>query len=356
MLRTVFVRSICTIKKLKMASLKYIAISNFELASGVTQDIELSYECFGKPLHDAPIVLVNHALTGNSNVCGKEGWWNDLIGKNKCIDTKRFTVLAFNIPGNGYDSNESYLIDNYKDFTARTIAEIFAIGLEVLQINQLFAVIGGSVGGGIAWELAALKPNVIDHLIPIASDWKSTDWLIANCHIQDSILNHSNTPLADARMHAMTLYRTPESLTHKFQRTEVSKGRFNVESWLDYHGKVLHKRFNLAAYKLMNQILKTIDITKDRATFSEVASTITSNIHIVTIPSDLFFKAEENWDTYVDLKLIKDNVSISEIKSIHGHDAFLIEYEQLKKILKPIFQPNKSVKNKKDAHIRIQNS
>ena len=64
-------------------------------------DIELSYELFGQPLGQAPIVLVNHALTGNSSVTGKNGWWNSLIGQNKLIDTNDFTVLAFNFPGNG---------------------------------------------------------------------------------------------------------------------------------------------------------------------------------------------------------------------------------------------------------------
>ena len=338
-----------------MSALKYITISSFELDSDTVLDIQLSYQCFGKPLHEAPIVLVNHALTGNSNVCGNDGWWNDLIGEHQCIDTNHYTVLAFNIPGNGFDSIEAHLIENYKVFTARTIARLFAIGLESLRIHKLFAVIGGSVGGGIAWELAALKPNLVQHLIPVASDWKSTDWLIANCHIQDAILNHSSAPLADARMHAMTLYRTPESFTEKFKRSEASKARFNVESWLDYHGKALHKRFHLSAYKLMNQILKTIDITKDRGSFIEVAGTIGSSIHIVTIASDLFFKTEENWNTYVDLKLVKDNVNISEIKSIHGHDAFLIEYEQLKKILKPIFQTQSSFNNEEDTHRRIWN-
>lgn len=321
-----------------MSSLQYISISDFELESGLSQNIQLSYQLFGKPLHDAPIVMVNHALTGNSNVCGHDGWWTDLIGENKCIDTNAYTILAFNIPGNGFDSNENHLIDNYKDYKARTIAKLFAQGLQILNINKLYALIGGSVGGGIAWELAALKPDLIEHLIPIACDWKSTDWLIANCHIQEAILNHSNQPLADARMHAMTLYRTPESLTSKFQRTEASKSRFNVESWLDYHGKALNQRFNLSAYKLMNQILKTIDITRNKGSFTEVVRSIKSSIHIVTIASDLFFKTEENWNTYVDLKLIKDNVSISEIKSIHGHDAFLMEYQQLTEILKPIFE------------------
>lgn len=321
-----------------MVSLKYITISGFKLDSGVFQDIKLSYQTFGKPMHESPIVMVNHALTGNSNVCGNEGWWNDLIGENKCIDTTQFTVLSFNIPGNGFDNKVENLIENYKDFTALDIAKLFALGLEKLKIENLFAVIGGSVGGGIAWELAALKPSLIEHLIPIATDWKSTDWLIANCHIQDAILNNSSVPLADARMHAMTLYRTPESLTNKFQRSEKANAFFNVESWLNYHGNNLEERFHLSAYKLMNQILRTIDITKNRCDFLEVASKIESNIHLVTINSDLFFKPEENWSTYVELKSRKDNITISEIKSIHGHDAFLIEFSQLVKYLKPIFK------------------
>ena len=321
-----------------MSALKHIAISNFKTKNGKTTDISLSYQTFGLPLGEAPIVLVIHALTGNSNVIGEKGWWNDLIGDQKCIDTTEYTVLAFNIPGNGFDNNEEHLISNYKDFNARTIAELFAIGLQELKITNLFAAIGGSVGGGIAWELAALEPDLIQHLIPIATDWKSTDWLIANCHIQDAILNHSSKPLADARMHAMTLYRTPESLTEKFQRTKKEEALFNIESWLNYHGDTLTNRFNLSAYKMMNQILRTIDICEGRGDFIDVASKIKSCIHLVTINSDLFFKPEENWNTYVELKGVKENVHIHEIKSIHGHDAFLIEFDQLARFLNPIFK------------------
>lgn len=321
-----------------MEKLHYISIPDFVIDTGKSQNINLSYQIFGKELHSAPIVLVNHALTGNSNVIGKDGWWNDLIGQNKCIDTNKFTILVFNIPGNGFDGNPENLIQNYKDITARTVAKLFAFGLEQLKIDQLFAVIGGSVGGGIAWELAALHPNLIQHLIPIATDWKSTDWLIANCHIQDAILNHSSQPLADARMHAMTLYRTPESLTQKFVRTKKNQTLFNIESWLNYHGDNLNNRFTVSAYKTMNQILRTIDITENRGSFLEVASKISSDIHFITINSDLFFKAEENWNSFVELKSIKDNTYIHEIKSIHGHDAFLIEFDQLERFLKPIFK------------------
>ncbi len=322
-----------------MSALQNISL-NYITKSGKTTEIVLSYQQFGKPLHEAPIVMINHALTGNSNVTGKGGWWNPIVGPNKVIDTNVFTVLAFNIPGNGHDQVSNNLVENYKDFTARDIAEIFAKALDHLKITQLFAVIGGSVGGGLAWELAALKPTLIEHLIPIASDWKSTDWLIANCYIQEQILNNSSQPLIDARMHAMSLYRTPESFKAKFDRIlQKEENVFAVESWLNYHGNVLNNRFQLAAYKMMNQVLKTIDITQGSNDFVEVASKIKSKIHIVTINSDLFFKAKENWDTYVDLKPHKDTVSISEIQSIHGHDAFLIEYDQLEAILETIFKP-----------------
>ena len=325
-----------------MSRLKHIKISNFKTNSGKTSELSLSYQTFGIDLGKAPIVLVIHALTGNSTVIGPNGWWNDLIGADKCIDTGTYTILAFNIPGNGFDTSANDLIDNYKDYNARDIAKIFALGIEELGIDSVFSVIGGSVGGGIAWELATLKPNLINNLIPIATDWKSTDWLIANCHIQDAILNNSKKPLEDARMHAMTLYRTPESFTEKFERSKRNSNLFNVESWLNHHGKRLSDRFILSAYKMMNHILRTIDITEGRGNFIEVARQISSNIHIVTINSDLFFKPEENWSAFVDLKGVKNNVAIHEIKSIHGHDAFLIEFDQLERFLNPIFKVNSS--------------
>jgi homoserine O-acetyltransferase len=313
-----------------------LPIQNFTTESGTFYaTINLSYQLFGPELHSAPIVLVNHALTGNSLVVGSKGWWNVLIGDKRTIDTQKYTIIAFNVPGNGFDDT---IIDNYLDFTARDIASLFLEGLKVLQIQQLFAVIGGSVGGGIAWEMAALNPNITSHLIPIATDWKSTDWLIANCFLQEQILNNSAKPIEDARIHAMLCYRTPESFKAKFDRTiNLDLAVFNIESWLQHHGEKLQKRFQLSAYKLMNQLLKTIDITRNRGAFLEVASQIEADIHIIGINSDLFFTIDENIEAYEALKKVKDNVTFQMIDSIHGHDAFLIEYKQLDNLLKGIF-------------------
>ncbi len=316
--------------------IQHIQIQNFTTESGAHYPIiNLSYQVFGPQLNTAPVVLVNHALTGNSQVIGEQGWWNDLIGERKTIDTSKYTVLAFNVPGNGYDG---FLIKNYKDFNARDVAQLFNQGIKVLQIKQLFAIIGGSVGGGIAWEMAAIEPKITQHLIPIATDWKSTDWLIANCFLQEQILANSSKPIEDARIHAMLCYRTPASFSAKFQRTPNEELQvYNVESWLAHHGNKLQKRFQLSAYKMMNQLLKTIDITRGRDSFAEVASKIEANIHIIGIDSDLFFTANENRATYEELKKYKENVSYQEIVSIHGHDAFLIEYQQLHNLLATIF-------------------
>jgi len=313
-----------------------ITFQNFTTESGaIYATLNLSFQVFGPELNSAPIILVNHALTGNSQVIGASGWWNNLIGENKTIDTQKYTILAFNVPGNGYDDT---LIQNYLDFNARDVARLFLEGIRILKIEQLYTIIGGSVGGGIAWEMIALQPKISQHLIPIASDWKSTDWLIANCYLQEQLLNNSRKPIEDARIHAMLCYRTPESFKEKFKRTTNEEmAIFNVESWLAHHGKKLQNRFQLSAYKTMNQLLKTIDITRNRNSFAAVVSEIEASIHIIGINSDLFFTATENKETYKELKRQNKKVSYREIQSIHGHDAFLIEFEQLDHLLKDIF-------------------
>ncbi len=321
--------------------LEKIVLNDFNLENGKqVAYLPLFYQTFGQSIGSAPIVVVNHALTGNSNVTGENGWWNDLIGENKIIDTNYFTIIAFNIPGNGFDKNAENLISNYQDFTIRDIASVFWKGLFFLNVNQVFSIIGGSLGGAIAWEMAVLQPNKIQNLIPIATDWKATDWVIANVLIQDQILNNSKNPIADARLHAMLLYRTPQSINQRFKR-EQSDHVFHIENWLTNHGEKLKNRFQFQSYKLMNYLLKTNDISRNRKDFLSVVNEIQSAIHIISVDTDYFFIANENQETYRQLKTIKQNVFYNEIKSIHGHDAFLIEFNQLNEILEPIFNKQK---------------
>ena len=325
-----------------MRNLQKIDLFNFDLENGKQKSyIPLFYQIFGQPIGESPIVVVNHALTGNSNVTGENGWWNELIGESKIIDTNYFTIIAFNIPGNGFDDEPENLIENYQDFTIRDVSRIFWEGLFFLEVNNVFAVIGGSLGGAIAWEMSALFPDNIQNLIPIATDWKATDWVIANVLIQDQILNNSKNPIEDARLHAMLLYRTPQSINQRFQREKLNESSYQIENWLINHGIKLKNRFKLSAYKLMNHLLKTNNITEGRKDFQELIKEIKSSIHIISVDTDYFFTADENLETYNQSKEIKENIFYNEIKSIHGHDAFLIEFDQLSQILTPIFNTQK---------------
>ena len=288
----------------------------------------MSYQIFGPDLHSAPIILVNHALTGNSNVTGENGWWNSLIGESKIIDTNKYSVVCFNIPGNGFDGN---LIENYQDFKTNDIANIFLKGLSFLNISKLYTLIGGSLGGAIGWEMLAIQPTLTENFIPIACDYKTSDWLHSQCLVQEFLLNHQEKPLEKARHHAMLCYRTPESLNQRFKNEiHPEKEILKSHNWLNFHGKKLSERFDLNAYRLMNQLLMSINADPEKLT------KINGNIHFIAVDSDQFFPAVEMQNCYKFLKKTKANTFYHEINSIHGHDAFLMEYDQLNQILNNI--------------------
>ena len=318
-----------------MSQLANIAFEQYTTLSGEQMDLQLSYKLFGLPLGSAPVVLVNHSLTGDADVAGENGWWSELIGDGKVIDTHQYTILAFNFPGNGVDNN---LIDNYEHLVLRDVAYLFKAALDELGIDKLYAAIGGSIGGALVWEMGASFPELIENLIPVACDWKTSSWVLANTLLQDRILHSSKNPLQDARIHAMMCYRTPESFKERFGRSiHKEKEIFNIDSWLLYHGEKLNNRFQLQSYKLMNHLLRTIDITEERGSFEEVASQIKGSIHLISIDTDLFFTDAENRETYSRLIERKVNLHYHTISSVHGHDAFLIEYDQLNSMLSPLF-------------------
>jgi len=97
-------------KKKKM--LQELCLKDFENSTGKVQDIYLSFQQFGQNPKTAPVVLINHALTGNSQITGHLGWWTKIVGPEKCIDTNKFSILAFNIPGNGFNGKKEHLIEN----------------------------------------------------------------------------------------------------------------------------------------------------------------------------------------------------------------------------------------------------
>ena len=337
-----------------MPKLDSITIKKFKSNTGfIFDNISLSYQLHGQKIGDSPIILVNHPLTGNSSLTGDKGWWSEIVGIGKAIDLKYFTVIAFDIPGNGYHHPT---IENYMELSCKDIAKIFYLGLERIGVSSLFAIVGGSIGGGITWEMATLKNKFAENIIPVACDWQTSDWILANTYLQKRILTNSKNPLEDARIHAMLSYRTPISLNNRFSNEKNNKSTYLVEEWLTYHGESLLKRFNLEAYIAMNHFLSTVDITRGEKTPPrDVLSKIESNIHIVSIDSDYYFTLERDVYTYNLIKTVKQNVYHHIINSVHGHDGFLIENEKMSKILNTIFiksiNGNNTRKNKQRLSI-----
>ncbi|MFD1552687.1 homoserine acetyltransferase [Putridiphycobacter roseus] len=321
-----------------MDILKHHKIHNYQTTKGVRYSaIPVSYQVFGQEMNAAPVVVINHALTGNSDLNSPDkGWWREIVGANQLIDTNHYCVIAFNVPGNGYDG---FLIEQYKDFSAKDIAIIYQRVLNDLNVKSVFAILGGSIGGGIAWEMACLFPDFAKYVIPIASDWKASDWIIGQSTIQESILLHANKPMEDARKMAMLFYRTPASFKEKFNRLKTKEEEsYAVVSWLDHHGEKLKNRFELKAYLLMNHLLSTIDAVPQGKTIQNTFAKITATIVQISIESDLFFVPIENYETKKILDDLKIPNQFFEIKSIHGHDAFLLEHQQITEFLAPIFK------------------
>ena len=174
---------------------------------------------------------------------------------------------------------------------------------------------------------------------------KKLDVVIAVTKLGNTLILDRETgePLHNLEYQTAPKSKLDNEVTSKFQTSKTgtelfSKNIFNVESWLIHHGDKLKNRFLLQAYKTMNHLLASIDITRKNKTLEKVVENIQSNIHLIAVDSDLFFTAQEDRKTHERLKKINKNIFYHEIQSIHGHDAFLIENDAVSRILSNIFK------------------
>lgn len=319
--------------------LEKVEIKDFTCASGLfLPSLTLSYEVFGRPLGSgAPVVLVCHALTGNSNVCAEpDGWWRGLISPGNAVDTDKYSVLCFNIPGNGYDG---FLWgERYREVSARDVARMFVVASQTLGVERFHTIIGGSLGGCLVWEAIAEYPDCTTQAVVVAGDWKSTDWVTALSAIQLKMLSRGDFGMHDARMLTMLFFRSPRSINAKFSRTtNRSLGIPNVESWLLHHGEKLQGRFSPDAYRFMLQLIASVDITAGRGSFEQAMEPFRGRIVQVGIDSDLYFPAYENRDTHQMLMRMHKDTHYLEVATPHGHDGFLIEFERMRELLGGFF-------------------
>ena len=314
--------------------LNYHKFENFRLSSGQNVSLSLSYQTFGLKLGKAPLVVVNHSLTGDSNISGDNGWWSELIGSKKMINTDKFCVMCINIPGNiqekrGFNYGNKWILSD--------VAKLFVQLLKNLGVRKVHSLIGGSIGGGLVWEMGLLDENFFENLIPVAADYKASDWLISNTYFQNLILKNSKNPVFDARLHAMLSYRNPKSINRRFKIKSNDLNERKVIDWLNHHGNKLKEKFSLKSYIHMNHLLSSIGYNYENK-FLKLITKNKSKIHLVGVNSDLLFPNFEIENTYDLLSAIKKNIYYYQIQSDHGHDAFLIEFKQMKSKLNHIFE------------------
>ncbi|MGY6559271.1 MAG: homoserine O-acetyltransferase family protein [Nitritalea sp.] len=324
----------------------------FPLESGeVLAGFTLKYTCSGhlKPEKDN-VIWVVHALTGDAK---PHEWWNGLIGEDKFYDPDRHYIVCANLLGSCYGSSHPLSVDPdsgqpyYYDFpqlTTRDMARALDLLREHLGIRRIHTLIGGSLGGQVGLEWAHHLGESLEHAIILASNAKSRPWLIAFNEAQRMAIAADQSwgtrspeagkkGLEAARAMAMISYRHPDNLAAKQNDAEEKLDHFRVSAYLRYQGQKLSERFDALSYWTLTKAMDSHDLGRGRGGLQQALAEIRAKVLAVGVDRDLLFSAEESRE-------IASGVpygSYGELHSHYGHDAFLIEYEQLSYLLRSFY-------------------
>jgi homoserine O-acetyltransferase len=205
-------------------------------------------------------------------------------------------------------------------------------------------------------EWALMNPEMIESIIPIATSVQHSPWAISlnqaarEAITNDPVWNKGNYKvqpakgLTLARKIAMISYRSLDSFEDKFSRERKddnadkldNKNIFQIESWLNYHGVKINERFDANTYLYLSHAMDLHDVAFNRGRINEVLGSIKIPTLSIGISSDILYPAEEQ----KRIAELIPNSTYSEIESIHGHDAFLIEFNQMEKIISLFFDKN----------------
>ena len=333
-----------------------------ELQYGRTlKNITVAFETYGELNATGDnAILICHALTGSAHVAGVHdredvpGWWDPLIGPGKPIDTNTHFVISSNVLGGCYGTTGPSSINpetgtlyrlEFPRYTIRDMVEVQKRLVDKLGVQSLKAVIGGSMGGMQVLEWAALYPEMVRSIIPIAIGARHSAWAIGLNEVarraitSDPNWNEGNysmdtqpeTGLGLARAVAMLSYRSMDSLEAKFGRERVSNTRnlldvsFEIESYLNYQGVKLVKRFDANTYLYITKAMDDYDLSEGRGRIADVLKKMTQPALVMGISSDVLYPENEAKQLIDFLP----NADYASINSPHGHDAFLIEFPQL---------------------------
>jgi homoserine O-acetyltransferase len=311
-------------------------VSRFDLESGVTlRNLRQAYFLDGKinACRDN-VILVFHSLTGSADALGD--WWKNVIGDGKAIDTTTHAVLSPNLLGSCYGTTGPAADGSHREFpeiTPRDMARFVSLLVDELELPSLALVTGGSLGGMVALEYALLNPQRAHSLVAFASPAAQTAWAAGWNSIQrHAIALSPDAGLGLARMAAMMTYRTDVEFESRFGRGRAVEDERGITSYLAHHGAEIERRFNAPSYRALADAMDAHDIGRGRngvaAALGDLRKAVSGPLVGVGIPGDNLYSAAivQQWTTQA-------SALYRELHSMRGHDAFLLEAEQVGRIL-----------------------
>ena len=320
--------------------------------------ITLAYETYGElNAQKSNAILVLHALTGDAHAAGTNGWWENLIGQGKGIDTDKYFVICSNVIG-GCKGSTGPSSTNPKTGKPYGLSfPLISIGdmveaqkhlIDHLGIEKLLAVVGGSMGGMQVLQWMVSYPEKIRSAIPIATTIKHTPQQIAFNEVgRQAVMSdpdwkngdyYDSAPpskgLAVARMIGHITYMSDTSMAEKFgRRTRADKeplkfsADFEVEGYLRYRGDNFVKRFDANSYLYITKAIDYFNILNGRS-LGSVFKGLRAKVLVLAFKSDWLYPAYQSQEIVKACKLAGVDASYCEINSTYGHDSFLLEIEQ----------------------------
>ncbi|MCB0996020.1 MAG: homoserine O-acetyltransferase [Acidimicrobiales bacterium] len=335
-------------------------------SGGALGQVTVAYETWGELDEDASnAVLICHALTGDSHVSGPlevghptPGWWEEIVGPGLAIDTDRYFVVCANVlggcqgstgPSSAEPSTGTPYGSQFPTVTIRDMVRCQARLADALGVDRWLSVIGGSMGGMQVLEWGAMYPHRVRSLASLCSAMAASAQQIAWSAVGRLALtldprwrggdyygaergDGPHAGLAIARQIAQIHYRSDEVFQDRFGRELVDSSavfglwdRFQVESYLDYHGEKLVRRFDANSYLLLNRAMDLHDLARGRRSLRAAAGRIQAPVLTLSISSDFLYPPHQQREVH---DLIVDTGGTCrhlELDSPQGHDGFLLE-------------------------------
>jgi homoserine O-acetyltransferase len=337
---------------------------------GVLRGVTIAYETWGTLAPDGSnAILVCHALTGDSHAQGpleaghpQPGWWNEIIGPGRAIDTDRWFVVCSNVlggcqgstgPSSPHPDDGEPWGSRFPVVSVRDWVRSQAVLADHLGVRRWHSVVGGSMGGMQALEWAVMYPERVASIVPISAAaaasaqqiaWWSTGRRVIRMdprwrggdYYDAEPGDGPHESLAIARMISQITFRSDDVFTRRFGREVVETldgfslwQRFEVERYLEYHGDKLVRRFDANSYLLITKAMDLHDLGRGRGGVEQAMRRIQAKVLSIGVVSDILYPLHQS-QTIVELARGAGVTARSvELDSPHGHDAFLIEREQV---------------------------